>query len=222
MGFAVSSNPATVGEGLTLQLNAASLLDDGSQTAVNPATVTWSIVSGPITSISPSGLLTAGIVYQDTAGIFRGSFGGFPGTSALIISNTNIDDLGVYAGDLIDDAWQVQYFGANNPLGAATADADGTGQNNLFKYVAGLNPLDGSGFLVQAQPVAGQPGQKNIVFSPRFPDRNYVVQFSTDLTPNNWQNLSNLSTADSGTQRIVTDLAAGTGHRFYRVMVTKP
>ncbi len=223
VGFAVGSSPATVGEGLPLQLSAASLLDDGTQTAVNAATVTWSIVSGPITSISSGGLLSAGIVYQDTGGVFRGSFGGFQSTAPVTILNTNLDNFGSYAGDLIDDAWQVQYFGLNNPLGAATADADGTGQNNLFKFVAGLNPLDGSRFLVQAQPVAGQPGQKNIIFSPRFVDRTYVVQFSTDLTlANNWQNVASFSTSDNGAQRTVTDLAAGSGHRFYRVMITKP
>jgi hypothetical protein len=40
---------------------------------------------------------------------------------------------------------QVQYFGVGttgmgNPLGVPGADADGTGQTNLFKYTAGLNP----------------------------------------------------------------------------------
>ena len=40
-------------------------------------------------------------------------------------------------------AWQVQYFGStNNPNAAPTADADGTGQNNLFKFLAGLDPTN--------------------------------------------------------------------------------
>ena len=38
-------------------------------------------------------------------------------------------------------AWQLQYFGCTNcPQSQPTADADGTGQNNQFKYIAGLNP----------------------------------------------------------------------------------
>jgi hypothetical protein len=48
--------------------------------------------------------------------------------------------------DGIPDSWMQQYFG--HPTGAAsdnsraTDDADGTSQNNLFKYVAGLDPTD--------------------------------------------------------------------------------
>ena len=45
-------------------------------------------------------------------------------------------------GDGIPDWWRAQYFGGNgtttNGQSCATCDADGTGQNNLFKYVAGL------------------------------------------------------------------------------------
>lgn len=56
--------------------------------------------------------------------------------------------------DGIDDSWQVQYFGQPpNPLAAPNADADGTGQNNLFKFIAGLNPLDGSRFTLSILPV---------------------------------------------------------------------
>ena len=40
-------------------------------------------------------------------------------------------------------AWQVRYFGStNNPAAAPTADADGTGQNNLAKFLGGLDPTN--------------------------------------------------------------------------------
>ena len=52
-------------------------------------------------------------------------------------------------GDGIPDWWRAQYFPHVDPSGkttnylsCATCDADGTGQNNLFKYLAGLNPTN--------------------------------------------------------------------------------
>ena len=121
----------------------------------------WSVASGPLTGISASGLATAGIVYQDTAATAQGSYLGDTGTLALTVRNVNTDDFGMYAADGIDDAWQVQYFGLNNPNAAPNVDFDHTGQTNLFKYIAGLNPLDGSRFTLSIAPVAGQPAQKN-------------------------------------------------------------
>ena len=72
----------------------------------------------------------------------RHIYAGNTGTLALSVLNVNTDDLPGYLGDGIDDAWQVQYFGLNNPQAAPTVDADGTGQTNFFKHIAGLNPLD--------------------------------------------------------------------------------
>ena len=51
-------------------------------------------------------------------------------------------------GDGLPDAWQIQYFGCVScPQAAPGADADGTGQNNLFKYEAGLDPTDSNSVL---------------------------------------------------------------------------
>ena len=139
--------------------------------------------------------------------------------------NVNIDDYQTYAGDLIDDAWQVQYFGVNNPNAGPNVDFDGTGQTNLFKYVAGLNPLDPtSRFTVQSQGVVGQPLQRNIVFQPLVAGRVYVVQFNTSIATGGgtWTTLSNISSIDNGNIRTVTDLNASDPERFYRVQITKP
>jgi hypothetical protein len=48
-------------------------------------------------------------------------------------------------GDGVANWWRQRYFGdgsTTNALSCATCDADGTGQNNLFKYIAGLDPTD--------------------------------------------------------------------------------
>ena len=110
---------------------------------------------------------------------------GQTGQLLLTVRNANNDDYQACAGDGIDDAWQVQYFGApSNPNAGPTVDVSGTDQNNLFKFIAGLNPLDSFPlfsfpafrFTVKAQPVAGFPAQRNIVFLPLVAGRVYVVR----------------------------------------------
>jgi hypothetical protein len=65
-------------------------------------------------------------------------------------------------GDGIPDWWRQSYFGSATPSNnqdCATCDFDGTGQNNLFKYVAGLNPTNpASVFVLKINPVAGHAG----------------------------------------------------------------
>ena len=81
----------------------------------------------------------------------------FPGTNTVTLivsdtsgSNTNIQTNLIVAtsvdtvGDGIPDWWRAQYFGGSgtntNSSSCATCDVSGTGQDNLFKYTADLNP----------------------------------------------------------------------------------
>ena len=65
--------------------------------------------------------------------------------SGYYLGATNNVGVSVFApsvGDGIPSWWRQAYFGAATPSNnsdCATCDFDGTGQNNLFKYVAGLN-----------------------------------------------------------------------------------
>jgi hypothetical protein len=119
------------------------------------------------------------------------------------------------------DAWQVQYFGANNPLAAAGVDADGTGQNNLFKYIAGLNPIDpASVFVVAIGSAPGQPGQMTIAFSPVVAGRTYIVQYCTNLASGEWQTLTETSQSTNGNSMDVVDPSPGSAQKFYRVQIS--
>jgi hypothetical protein len=185
--------------------------------------VAWSVVSGPITSISTAGLATAGAVYQNTAATVQGIFGGMTGQLSLTVNDTIPDNYGSYAGDGLDDAWQVQYFGQPpNALAAPGADADHTGQSNLFKYIAGLNPLDGSRFTITIAPVPGQSGQKNIIFNPVVAGRTYAVTARSALNGGSWGAINASAPSDSGSQRTITDLSASGATKFYHVEITKP
>lgn len=220
----ISATPTTVPEGGTRQLSATATLDDGSTLASLASSVSWSVVSGPIASIASSGLATAANVYQDTAATVQGSFFGASGTQGLTVLNTGSDDLGLYAGDGIDDPWQVQYFGQNNPQGAASFISDGSGLTNLFKFTAGLVPNDStSRFVMNSSSVPNQSGQMSIVISPCLPDRIYTVKASPTLGSGAvWSDLTSFSTSDNGAERTITDLDATGARKFYRVEITKP
>jgi hypothetical protein len=215
----VSAPSLTVNEGGTLQLNAAHLLDDATTITLPSNSIAWSVQSGPITNISSGGLATAGIVYQDSAATVQGTFLGNTGSLNLTVLNVNHDDFGSYAGDGIDDAWQMQNFGANNSGAGPNAISDGSGLTNLFKFTAGLVPNNAaSRFNLSTTPVSGQPGQFNITFNPSLVDRQYTVESSIDLI--HWNTLSG-PFAGNGSTQTVTDSSSG-GLKFYRVQITKP
>jgi len=220
------SDPATVNGGATLQLAAWQVLDDASFLSVAATSVAWSVTTGPITGISLAGLATAGPVYQNTAATVQGVDGALTGSLGLTVTDLNNDSFGVYAGDGIPDSWQVQYFGLGtngqgNPKGVATADFDGTGQTNLFKYVAGLNPTDGSRFTLTIAPVPGQPGQMSVTFTPAVAGRTYTLTSQSSLTGGSWSTISG-SPVINGSQGTLTDPSATGRAKFYEVQISYP
>ena len=221
-GLALAATPTTVDEGNTRQLSASQLLDDATTVAVNASSVAWSVANGPLASINAAGLATAGIVYQNTAAGAQGSYAGNTGTLPLTVLDTLPDNYGTYAGDGLPDSWQSQYFGLNNPNAAPALDPDGDGQTNFFEYTAGINPSDPlSRFLLRIAPVPGQPGRKDLIFSPRLADRTYQVKSNTALS-GPWLPLGSSTTSDAADQRTVTDLDATGARKFYHVEITKP
>ena len=225
-GLVLNAGSGSVNETATLQLAAWHLLDDATFLAVSAGSVTWGVTSGPITGISAGGIATAGVVYQNTPATVQGSFGGFTGALNLTVLDTIRDNFGSYAGDGVGDDWQVQYFGLNNPDAAPNVDFDRTGQTNFFKYVAGLNPLDRNApdsiFSLAITKVPGQPGRKNLTFSPVVAGRTYVIKAKADLNDPAWSAITASAPSDSGTTRTITDLSAGSGMKYYRIEITKP
>ena len=138
--------------------------------------------------------------------------------------NVNTDDLPGYNGDGIDDDWQVQYFGIGNPNAAPGIDADFDGQDNEFEFTAGVIPNDPtSRFLLTPTPVPNQPGQVNLVISPRLPDRTYTVKTSLTLGSGaSWDDLTTFTIFDDGLTRTITDTAATGAAKFYHVEITEP
>lgn len=223
-GLTVTSPSPSLNENTSIQLGAAPVLDDNTLLdALAAGAVSFAVVNGPIASVSAGGLAMAAAVYQDTPATVRATSGGLTGTGALTVRNVNLDDYGPYAGDGIDDAWQVRYFGLNNPLAGPDADADGTGQTNFFKYLTGLNPLEpGSRFVLAISTVSGQSTQKTLTFSPVYSGRTYTVQSTGSLTQPAWTTLANATVSVNGNTETVTDPNAAAASRFYRVQVSLP
>lgn len=219
----ITTSPLNLDEGTSRQLAATLMLDDSSVLVLPPGEVQWSIVSGPIESISPAGLATAQIVYQDMPATVRGTYQSSSDTLDLTVLNVGIDDYGIYAGDSIDDAWQVAYFGVDNPVAGPAFDPDADGQSNFFEYVAGTSPVDpDSRFRLAIARVPSVETNKNLVFSPRYPSRTYSAHYELDPVSGVLLPLTDTAISDNGPERTITDLYATNAGRYYRVRITYP
>jgi hypothetical protein len=118
--------------------------------------------------------------------------------------------------------WQIQYFGSfTNPAAAPGADASGTGQNNLFKYTAGLNPTNrASVFLLQPSLSGNLPRRS---FGPVWSNRSYTVQSRPDLFSGDWSDLAGAMTpAANASQMTFSDTNHSSAATFYRVGIGFP
>jgi PKD repeat protein len=124
-------------------------------------------------------------------------------------------------------AWQLQYFNCTNcVLAQLNVDADGTGQNNLFKYIAGLDPTNpASMFVLNVASGTNQSQAMNLNFNPLAIGRTYTPQFSTDLVSGVWMPLTTYMgpvTNIGGTQVTITDTNPIPPQEFYRIDISLP
>jgi hypothetical protein len=219
----VSANPTNVDEGATRQLQVQANLDDGTVLVPGPSSVSWSVAAGPIQSINAAGLATAAHVYQDTMATAQASFRGQSGTLGLLVRNVSDDDFGTYAGDGLNDAWQVQHFGESNPSGLADADPDGDGQSNAYEEMVGSIPTDGTSyFRFRIETVPGHADWMNLIFSPRVAGRTYTIEAKPDLDSGAFSDIGPAPIADVGIERIITDHTAAGATKYYRVQISRP
>lgn len=213
----ITAAPPTVNEVSTRQLQAVLLYDDSTTTPLAADSVTWSVDSGPLTGISPTGLAAAAAVYQDSPAVARGTYLTFTAAASLTVLNTLPDNFRSYAGDGLPDDWQVQYFGIDNPLAAPLLDPDGDCWDNRFEYHACLVPTDP--LSVFSFNISGVPGGGHqVTFSPRLPGCSYFLQGSSNLTL--WTPVAGTIT-DAGTVRTILDPAGAGQRRFYFLEVQR-
>lgn len=156
------SGPSAVGEEEEFQLFAQGQMDDDTFLTINPGDVTWSPVSGPIASISASGLALAQAVSTTlterlNSGFFegfqtakvRGEFGAFSAERDVDVFDFSHDNFGPVASDGIDDAWQFEFFDTDSngildpdeaALAAPDSDPDDDDSNNFIEWAGGYLP----------------------------------------------------------------------------------
>ena len=218
----VAAAPATVNEGNTRQLNARGACDDSTCCALDAAP-SWSVIGGPLLSVSPDGLAMADTVYEDTPALAGASYGGVTGSVALLVLNVNVDDFGLYACDGLPDDWQVANFGLNSPDAAPAADPDHDGQNNLYEWTTGTVPTNGaSSFTFWIATVPSHADERDLLFDPAFADHAYQVEYRTNLVAGGWEPLNACTEFTNATTRTVRDLMAIYPAAFYRVTITRP
>ena len=135
-------------------------------------------------------------------------------------------------GDGIPDWWRAQYFSdvstngiTTNRQSCAACDADGTGQNNLFKYIAGLDPTNPVSVFVVDIALTSQPPQNNLSFTPLALGRSYTPLFSTNLVSGIWLPLTAYIgpvTNSDGTMITITDTNPIPPQEFYRIEISLP
>jgi hypothetical protein len=204
---------------------------------INPQTVTTGhLLAFTLSATDPdSSNLTYSANSLPTGATFSSSTGAFAWTPTLsqtgsysvafavtdgLLTNSQSASITVDTGFA---AWIASY-GLTGANALTNADADGTGQNNLFKYVAGLNPTNpASIFVLKIAGVNGQPGQKNLIYNPIAGGRTYTIDFRTNLVSGSYTTLSGFSgLTTNGNQVTVTDLSATQASKFYRVHISLP
>ena len=143
----------------------------------------------------------------------------------IVATTLTVDPSLSAVGDGIPNGWKQQY--ALDPFdpNLGSEDADGTGQNNRFKYVAGLDPTNrASVFVLNIASLPNQPQVMNLNFTPLAPGRTYMPQFSTDLVSGVWMPLTTYTgpVTNNGNQVTITDTNPIPPQKFYRIDITYP
>lgn len=218
VGIAITATQNTTNEGGTLQLSSWRLMDDDTVDPLPASSVDWSVASGPLDNITAEGLATTGIVYRNTSAVARADLGSDSATFTLNVTNLALDDFGAYAGDGLNDDWQVTYFGEGNSEAGPTSDADGDGQTNLAEFLAGYSPSNVASYLT-----TDTLGVANSGFQFRLsrvqPGTHYIFERSLDLKT--WHQIFDFIPS-AVSEPYVKSLPASGARSFYRVRLEVP
>lgn len=219
VGLNVSAAPASVNETATSQMEAAGVCDDATILNLDESVVGWSVVSGPLDSVSGSGLATAGSVYEDTGATVRGSHLGFVDDFVLSVLNIGRDDYKSYAADGIDDDWQVLYFGEENPDAGPGENPDFDPDDNFREFITGFDPTNPEDWF-DVRITLPSDTTAEFELNKVIPGRIYRLVAGTDLKEYP-ETVATFSVSSEEAPRVVEDPDASGSGKIYRVEVER-
>lgn len=214
-------SPTSVPEDTLFGFNAELNLDDQTILDVDRLEFTWSSVSGPVAADS-DGLFTSAAVFEDTPAAIRADYLSLSSQLDFLVANTDPDNYQSYGGDSIDDAWQVNFFGAPpNPDAAASADADGDGDSNFNEWITDFDPTDPASFL-QLTVTSVDRTADTIAFSINkvAAGRTYTIRAGTDLDGPFTETVTTLAPGPEETDKAVQATGVGPDRKFYQLEAT--
>lgn len=218
--LAVTASLSSVNEGGVCQLTGVARLDDASVLALAGSNIVWLAHAHPVAGIAAVGQATASLVWSNTTGIVTGVYLGVTGSGTFLVLDSHPDNWGSYAGDQIPDSWQIAYFGSANPAGQAGA-TNATGRDNLYTYVADLNPTNPASAL-EIVTVSTLISGRTVQFLPSSTGRVYRLLYATNLLAGGWTNLPDtVAVQGTGGPMSLTDTNSAVW-RFYRIGVQMP
>ena len=219
----VDATPATIDEGGTRQISAKANLDDATVLDLRgtPGTI-WSNGTAIAGLNIFTGIATAAAVHQNTSTSVAVRYRGIQDNVALNILDIDKDNFSSYGGDLLDDAWQVQYFGQPpNSLAAPNEDPDGDGRSNRLEFLSGFGPTDSVSFFQFA--ITGRSSNTaTFRLNKVVPGRTYTVKANTDLQTAPTMVGAPFSVGAEELDRVVLDPSAEGGRKFYYLEISKP
>jgi YD repeat-containing protein len=117
--------------------------------------------------------------------------------------------------DLLNDAWEQQYFSGLSRTG--TADFDNDGMSDLDEYLAGTDPTDAQSLLKTT--LVKEGGNHYSVEWPTVPGKRYLLQYKDDLNAPVWTNLFDPFIATSTQSSFYDESSNGASKRFYRLLI---
>lgn len=224
-GVQVESAASPIDEGMTNQLTATAKIDDGTTYLIPAGEVEWSIVFGPIQSISAGGLVQSSSVYQDTLARVSAEWFDGSGTDQWLVLDSDFDNFFPVNGDGVDDSWQFAYFDtspkdgtlskAEATIAGPDADPDLDGRDNMMEFLSGYEPDNAASFFEFT--ITGKDGSgAHFELSKVISMTRYKLHGTTDLTtPQPWPDLGLGFTGIDAVDYTFDDATATSADTFY-------
>jgi autotransporter-associated beta strand protein len=203
---------------ITLLINEQSL----TRFSNSPATFPLIQTSGGITGFSASKFIVNSSGFTSGGGVWNVQLSTDGKTLELVYSGATPDS----NGNGLHDTWEIAEFG-NAATGAnpANGDADLDGFSNLIEYALDTRPtsFSSSPLTVDRVTLSGSTFLRmSVPKNPNATQLNYLVEFSSDLSPASWSAAGAVIEENTASLLVVRDGLSGQPSRFVRLRVVAP